>query len=57
MAEFGRLKIVDPQLDRIEAKLDILIALLAEEVGDAVETLCGLDGEPISGARDPGGEL
>lgn len=39
------------QLDRIEAKLDALIAALADE--DAEQPTFDLDGNPVSGERSP----
>ena len=45
------------QLDRIEAKLDALIAALADEHDDTGETLHDLEGDVFGRARDPGAEL
>lgn len=50
----------DPVLEhlrRIEAKLDALIAALAEEHDDTGETLHDLEGDVFGRARDPGAEL
>lgn len=44
-------------LRRIEAKLDALIAALAEEHDDTGETLLDLEGDVFGRARDPGAEL
>lgn len=40
------------QLDRIEAKLDALIAALAEDHDDAGDPLLDLDGIPVGGVRN-----
>jgi len=43
------------QLDRIEAKLDALLAALADE--EAEGPVFGLDGEPVPGERNQDEEL